>query len=71
MKKQTAIKQIEKEMNFLGKSWNEVLALIEKNGRGMFSEKTLEAFKVLSQDYQKTDEAFTVVSSFILKGIAS
>jgi hypothetical protein len=46
MKMQTAINQLKKEQDFLGISMPTLLKWIEKDGRMVFSEKTVEAFNV-------------------------
>jgi hypothetical protein len=48
----TAIKQIQKEADFLGMGLLEVLQDIQKNGRMVYSERTMEAFVVFMQQGQ-------------------
>jgi len=48
----TAIKQIQKEADFLGMPLLETLQDIQKNGRMVYSERTMEAFVVFMQQGQ-------------------
>jgi len=48
----TAIKQIQKEADFQGLGLLETLQDIQKNGRMMYSERTMEAFVVFMQQGQ-------------------
>jgi hypothetical protein len=49
----TAIKQIQKEADFQGLGLLETLQDIQKNGRMMYSERTMEAFVVFMQQGQE------------------
>jgi hypothetical protein len=49
----TAIKQIQKEADFQGMGLLETLQDIQKNGRMMYSERTMEAFVVFMQQGQE------------------
>jgi hypothetical protein len=49
----TAIKQIQKEADFQGMGLLETLQDIQKNGRMMYSERTMEAFVVFMQQAQE------------------
>ena len=49
----TAIKQIQKEAEFQGMGLLETLQDIQKNGRMMYSERTMEAFVVFMQQGQQ------------------
>jgi hypothetical protein len=49
----TAIKQIQKEADFQGMGLLETLQDIQKNGRMMYSERTMEAFVVFMQQGQQ------------------
>jgi len=49
----TAIKQIQKEADFLGMGLLETLQDIQKNGRMVYSERTMEAFVVFMQQGQQ------------------
>jgi hypothetical protein len=49
----TAIKQIQKEADFQGMGLLETLQDIKKNGRMMYSERTMEAFVVFMQQGQE------------------
>ena len=49
----TAIKQIQKEADFLGMGLLETLQDIQKNGRMVYSERTMEAFVVFMQQGQE------------------
>ena len=49
----TAIKQIQKEADFLGMPLLETLQDIQKNGRMVYSERTMEAFVVFMQQGQE------------------
>jgi hypothetical protein len=48
----TAIKQIQKEADFLGMPLLETLQDIQKNGRMVYSERTMKAFVVFMQQGQ-------------------
>ena len=48
----TAVKQIQKEADFQGMPLLETLQDIQKNGRMMYSERTMEAFVVFMQQGQ-------------------
>ena len=48
----TAVKQIQKEADFLGMPLLETLQDIQKNGRMVYSERTMEAFVVFMQQGQ-------------------
>ena len=48
----TAIKQIQKEAEFQGMGLLETLQDIQKNGRMVYSERTMEAFVVFMQQGQ-------------------
>ena len=50
MKITTAINILEKERNFLGLGFLEVLQDIQKHGRMVYSEKTMEAFSVFMDE---------------------
>lgn len=50
MKITTAINILEKERNFLGIGFLEVLQDIQKHGRTLYSEKTMEAFSVFMDE---------------------
>jgi hypothetical protein len=49
----TAIKQIQKEADFQGMGLLETLQDIKKNGRMMYSERTMAAFVVFMQQGQQ------------------
>ena len=49
----TAIKQIQKEADFQGMGLLETLQDIKKNGRMMYSERTMEAIVVFMQQGQE------------------
>jgi hypothetical protein len=49
----TAVKQIQKEAEFQGMGLLETLQDIQKNGRMMYSERTMEAFVVFMQQGQE------------------
>jgi hypothetical protein len=53
MKMQTAIKQIQKECDFMGLGFVEVLEDIQKHGKMLYCEKTMEAFVVFVQQGQE------------------
>lgn len=53
MKITTAISQLEKEQEFLGIGFLEVLQDIKKNGRMVYSEKTMQAFAVFMEQGAK------------------
>jgi hypothetical protein len=46
MKLQTAIAQLNKEVEFMGIGLLEVLQDIQKNGKMLYCEKTMEAYRV-------------------------
>jgi len=47
MKMQTAIKQIQKEADFQGSTFVEVLEDIQKYGKMLYSEKTMDAYQTV------------------------
>jgi hypothetical protein len=49
----TAIKQIQKEADFMGMGLLEVLQDIQKHGKMLYCEKTMEAFAVFVQQGQE------------------
>ena len=49
----TAIKQIQKEADFIGMGLLEVLQDIQKHGKMLYCEKTMEAFVVFVQQGQE------------------
>ena len=49
----TAIKQIQKEADFMGMGLLETLQDIQKHGKMLYSEKTMEAFVVFMQQGQE------------------
>ena len=49
----TAIKQIQKEADFMGMGLLEVLQDIKKHGKMLYCEKTMEAFVVFVQQGQE------------------
>jgi hypothetical protein len=53
MKITTAIAQLEKERQFLGIGFLEVLQDIQKHGRRVYSEKTMQAFGVFMDEGAK------------------
>jgi hypothetical protein len=53
MKITTAIAQLEKEQKFLGIGFLEVLQDIQKHGRMVYSEKTMQAFGVFMNEGAK------------------
>lgn len=53
MKITTAIRQLEKEQEFLGIGFLEVLQDIQKHGRMVYSDKTMEAFGVFMNEGAK------------------
>ena len=53
MKLQTAISQLNKEVEFMGMGLLEVLQDIKQHGRMMYSERTMEAFVVFVQQGQE------------------
>ena len=53
MKITTAIAQVEKERQFLGIGFLEVLQDIQKHGRMVYSEKTMQAFGVFMDEGAK------------------
>jgi hypothetical protein len=53
MKIETAIKQLEKERQFLGLGFLEVLQDIQKHGKMIYSEKTVEAYERFMIDGRK------------------
>ena len=53
MKITTAIAQLEKERQFLGIGFLEVLQDIQKHGRMVYSEKTMQAFGVFMDEVKR------------------
>ena len=50
MQLDTAIKQLNREAEFLGLGFLETLADIERNGRMIYSERTVEAYQVFKAE---------------------
>lgn len=57
MKMQTAIKQIQKECDFMGLGFVEVLEDIQKHGKMLYCEKTMEAYQTVISNGQFFDES--------------
>ena len=57
MKMQTAIKQIKKECDFQGLGFVEVLEDIQKYGRMLYSEKTMDAYQTVISNGQFFNES--------------
>ena len=57
MKMQTAIKQIQKESDFQGLTFVEVLEDIQKYGRMLYSEKTMDAYQTVISNGQFFNES--------------
>ena len=57
MKMQTAIKQIQKESDFQGLTFVEVLEDIQKYGRMLYSEKTMDAYRTVITNGQFFNES--------------
>ena len=57
MKMQTAIKQIQKESDFQGLTFVEVLEDIQKYGRMLYSEKTMDAYQTVISNGQFFDQS--------------
>lgn len=53
MKIDTAIKQLDKERTFLGLGFLELLQDIQKYGRMIYSERTMEAYRVFMGEGSK------------------
>jgi hypothetical protein len=53
MRIQTAIKQIEKECDFMGLGFVEVLKDIQKHGKMLYCEKTMDAYHMITNIDQK------------------
>jgi hypothetical protein len=51
MKLETAIKQINKEAAFIGWSGPAIIKDIAKHGRMLYSERTMEAFRVIQDKF--------------------
>ena len=56
MKMQTAIKQIQKEADFQGLTFIEVLEDIQKYGKMLYSEKTMDAYQTVISNGQFFNE---------------
>ena len=50
MKLQTAIAQLNKEVEFMGLGLLEVLQAIQKHGQMLYCEKTMEAYRVFTAE---------------------
>jgi hypothetical protein len=59
MKLETAIKQIKQESNFLGLTFAEVMADVQKYGRMVYSERTVEAHQVVLTNTRHLVEEFS------------
>ena len=57
MKMQTAIKQIQKECDFMGLDFVEVLEDIQKYGKMLYSEKTMDAYQTVISNGQFFNES--------------
>jgi hypothetical protein len=57
MKMQTAINQIQKECDFQGLGFVEVLKDIQKYGRMLYSEKTMDAYQTVISNGQFFNES--------------
>lgn len=57
MKMQTAIKQIQKECDFMGLSFVEVLKDIQKHGKMLYCEKTMDAYQTVISNGQFFNES--------------
>ena len=57
MKMQTAIKQIQKECDFMGLSFVEVLEDIQKHGKMLYCEKTMNAYQTVISNGQFFNES--------------
>ena len=57
MKMQTAIKQIQKEADFQGLTFVEVLEDIQKYGKMLYSEKTMDAYQTVIFNGQFINES--------------
>jgi hypothetical protein len=59
MKLQTAINQIKQEANFLGLTVAEVMADVQKYGRMVYRERTVEAYHVVLSNTRPMIEEFS------------
>ena len=57
MKMQTAINQIQKECDFMGLSFVEVLEDIQKHGKMLYCEKTMDAYQTVISNGQFFDQS--------------
>lgn len=57
MKMQTAINQIKKECDFQGMTFVQVLEDIQKYGRMLYSEKTMDAYQTVISNGQFFDQS--------------
>ena len=57
MKMQTAIKQIQKECDFMGLGFVEVLEDIQKHGKILYCEKTMDAYQTVISNGQFFNES--------------
>ena len=57
MKMQTAIKQIQKECDFMGLGFVEVLEDIQKHGKMLYCEKTMDAYQTVITNGQFFNES--------------
>lgn len=64
MKLQTAIAQLNKEVEFMGMGLLEVLQDIQKHGRMLYSERTMQAFVVFMQQAKELSPRLTINSTF-------
>ena len=51
MKLETAIKQLKKEADFVGWTTPEIVLDIARHGRMLYSERTMEAFRVVQDKF--------------------
>ena len=57
MKMQTAINQIQKECDFMGLGFVEVLEDIQKHGKMLYCEKTMDAYQTVISNGQFFDQS--------------
>ena len=57
MKMQTAIKQIQKECDFMGDGFVEILKDIQKHGKMIYCEKTMDAYQTVISNGQFFDQS--------------
>jgi len=63
MRYETAVKVIEKEVEFLGREFDEVMCMVAENP-GMFPQRTIDAYEVVYEEHDPDPGAFSDREAF-------